>query len=684
MLEQNMETLSGVNSVARGNPQDSLRSGTSLALVQSQAVQFMSGLQQQYVRLVEDVGTGLINILKEYAKTNRVAQIVGKSNKAYIKEFTGQDLKSINRIVVDFSNPMSKCLEKGTEVLMANGSIKKVEEIQIGELVMGPDSKPRTVKNVNSGQETMYKIFNKDGDFMYGCNESHVLTLKYCSKNSSKKLNLKQYEEVDISVGSFLKFPKYMQNLFMGFTTGVEFEEKTLPFDPYLLGIWLGDGNSNCLTITTADKIIEEMWLNYATELGYNSAVYHQSETIKQPGFRKTEGKTHKSILDNLNLYNNKHIPEIYKINSKENRLQLLAGLLDSDGCLSGNTFVINQKNTQLANDIKFLALSLGFKARIQQRKAKAQTGVEGTYNTIYISGDTHEIPTLLARKQARPIKKHRNALNYGLNIKNVGEGTYYGFTLAEEPHFVLGNFSVTHNTVAGKVQMAEQMLQYGIIKDPRDFLSVINTGQLHSVTDSYNSELLLIKSENEAMLEGKTVSVIAIDEHLKHINEHKALINDPIARSNPQLVQLVLSHIQQHIQALQTVDPQLLIVTGQTPMTPPPPPPMPGQAPPMPQGAPAPMPPQGQPGPAPQGMPQQAPQGPRPMPPQGGGAPVAPQGSQPKRPPIKIDGIINNPSASAINLAQPRNTNEVKLPKGFENAPQNPLENMIKNGLTS
>ena len=53
-----METLSGVNSVARGNPEASLQSGTALAMVQSQALQFMSGLQQSYIQLIEDVGTG--------------------------------------------------------------------------------------------------------------------------------------------------------------------------------------------------------------------------------------------------------------------------------------------------------------------------------------------------------------------------------------------------------------------------------------------------------------------------------------------------------------------------------------------------------------------------------------------------------------------------------------------------
>lgn len=108
MLERAMETISGVNSVARGNPEASLKSGTALALVQAMALQFMSGLQQQYIQLIEDIGTGMINILKDFAAVPRVASIVGKHNRAYMKEFVGEDLSSINRVIVDVGNPLSK------------------------------------------------------------------------------------------------------------------------------------------------------------------------------------------------------------------------------------------------------------------------------------------------------------------------------------------------------------------------------------------------------------------------------------------------------------------------------------------------------------------------------------------------------------------------------------------------
>jgi len=108
MLEKLGETISGVNSVARGNPESSLKSGAALALVQSMAIQFSMSLQQSYAQLVEDLGTGTVNILKTFAAVPRVAAIAGKSNRPLMREFVGEDLGAINRVMVDMGNPMTR------------------------------------------------------------------------------------------------------------------------------------------------------------------------------------------------------------------------------------------------------------------------------------------------------------------------------------------------------------------------------------------------------------------------------------------------------------------------------------------------------------------------------------------------------------------------------------------------
>lgn len=127
MLNQAAETISGINSVARGNPEASLKSGAALALVQSQAIQFISGLQNSYVRLIEDCGTALINMLKDFAKTPKVIALVGKNNRGYLKEFTGDSISAINRVIVDVGNPLAKTLAgrvQMSEQLIQMGLVK--------------------------------------------------------------------------------------------------------------------------------------------------------------------------------------------------------------------------------------------------------------------------------------------------------------------------------------------------------------------------------------------------------------------------------------------------------------------------------------------------------------------------------------------------------------------------------
>lgn len=130
-LEQTIETISGINSVTRGQPEASLKSGAALALIQAQAVQFASSLQNSYVRLVENVGTAMIKILQRYAKEPRVAAIAGKANKGKMVEFSSEDLSGVNRVIVEIANPLSKTTAGRLEIanqLLQMQLIKNVDE----------------------------------------------------------------------------------------------------------------------------------------------------------------------------------------------------------------------------------------------------------------------------------------------------------------------------------------------------------------------------------------------------------------------------------------------------------------------------------------------------------------------------------------------------------------------------
>ena len=131
-LIQQMEILSGVNSVMRGQPEASLKSGSALALVASQAIQFLSGFQRNYINLIESVGTSLIDILKNYAKAPRLIAVAGKYNTQYIPQFTGQDISDIDRVTVEVGNPLAQTtagrLQIAQDLLRVPGMIKDANQ----------------------------------------------------------------------------------------------------------------------------------------------------------------------------------------------------------------------------------------------------------------------------------------------------------------------------------------------------------------------------------------------------------------------------------------------------------------------------------------------------------------------------------------------------------------------------
>lgn len=140
LFVDSQQTLSGVNSVARGNASPQL-SGAAMALLQATALQFSSAAQKAYIRSVEDVGTDTIHLLADYAVTDRVAYIVGKHNRSMIKEFKGEDVGAISRVTVDTSNAMTKTIAGRTEIanqLLQSGLIKRPEQyftvLQTGQL----------------------------------------------------------------------------------------------------------------------------------------------------------------------------------------------------------------------------------------------------------------------------------------------------------------------------------------------------------------------------------------------------------------------------------------------------------------------------------------------------------------------------------------------------------------------
>jgi ATP-dependent DNA helicase DinG len=355
------------------------------------------------------------------------------------------------------------CHAKGQPILLHNGKVKNVEDIKKGDKLMGPDSKPRRVLSVCRGKEKMVMVTPTKGS-PWSVNHSHILSLVR-TETSSKETKRSDYQGgsiIDIPVREWEKWTKSQKHLYKLFRTGVDFpaprsrlNQPILTIRPYHLGLFLGDGSvaDKSFSITTADGEIASAAYDLAKLFGLGIRVVEEGGNglasryyLKNNNQKGTKRNPLISEIRRLGLYdkrsNTKFIPHLYKIGSEEERLDLLAGLIDSDGHLTCNSYEIVTASMDLCQDILFVARSLGFAANWGPKKVGS-----GLYCRAHISGDVDRIPCRVLRKVAKPRQQKKSVLRTGFQIKHLEEGEYYGFTLDGDGRYLLGDFTVTHNT---------------------------------------------------------------------------------------------------------------------------------------------------------------------------------------------------------------------------------------------
>lgn len=343
----------------------------------------------------------------------------------------GQEFIEMNQMY------MSKCLARNTKVRMFDGSIKFVQDIVDGDVAMGMDSKPRYVSKTSTGIENMYKITHKNG-LSYTVNESHILTLKKTTTQGYP--NIPKGTVVDIPLRKLLDNPTILRH-FKGFTQSIEYYAQVLPIDPYIFGLWITDGKKSGAEWATKDIEFRNSIEQYALRNGYEYKEWSDG-SCWYPRLKFMQGVPHPfiNILKNLGVYNNKHIPAIYRIGSIRQRLELLAGIIDGDGCLvtrKHQYYEVYSENLDIAEAIQEVALSCGFNSTVKPKK--------NIYRVV-ISGDICTIPVKIARKISNYSSK-KDVTTSTLEIELVGRDKYYGFTVDCDSRYMLANYIPTHNT---------------------------------------------------------------------------------------------------------------------------------------------------------------------------------------------------------------------------------------------
>lgn len=342
------------------------------------------------------------------------------------------------------------CHERGQEILMYDGSLLKVEQLRVGDVVMGWQSTPQKITHLHSGFDVLYRINPVKGS-PFVVNGNHVLTLMKTCTGTRWKCDDAKVEDIEVS--DFINRKSNYKDNRKLFRHGCDFAVN-LPvssvIDPYSMGMLLGDGSiQHGTAVTAVDSEIIESIYDLATRNGLK---------VRTKGIQfflvTSKGKGIPNKINNelkrMGLFGtscgDKFVPVEYKSGSRTVRLGVLAGLLDTDGHYTNGCYDYISKSPQLASDVAYIARSLGFAAYIKPCQKYDQNGQGGTYHRVSISGDLVSVPCRLPRKKPLPRRQKKDVLRTGFTVERIGLGKYFGFTLDGDGRYLMGDFTVTHN----------------------------------------------------------------------------------------------------------------------------------------------------------------------------------------------------------------------------------------------
>lgn len=381
-----------------------------------------------------------------------VRHATGVAKAPHVAEFCHMILEDEQKIVLFGWH--RDCFAPGTQVMMYDGTAKSVEDVQVGDLVMGPDSGPRAVQGLVAGKGNLYQITPNKGE-PWVCSENHILTVWNSQAKRYEKWTAKEFAG---------RSPRWQRDRMLYRADTVSFTEASSVVEPWMVGYWLGDGAAALRDLRFAssdlDPEVEAEMSEIAQRWGLKLNKWRSTGDLGvhlnlSTGTHSGPKNRHTLLvhLRSLGLAKNKHIPMSYKTASTKERQELLAGLIDSDG------HVFKHKNSvgsasytsiyrTLADDVAFLARSLGIAAYVIKKKASISgygRASEDHY-VVNISGDLTQLPMRIARKKAAARSGQKSVLRTGFTIEPAGTGDYFGFEVDEDHLFLLHDFTVVHN----------------------------------------------------------------------------------------------------------------------------------------------------------------------------------------------------------------------------------------------
>ena len=391
------------------------------------------------------------------------------SSKKKVKGIADTSRKGLNSIITTRDTTLNaydsgrwsfimvdECFSPDTKVMVEGGLFKPVKDIQVGDNVIVEGGKVVEVANKFYGQDNLYLVkqpYSKD----YIVSSKHRLYLEQrCNTRSIKDDGIKYY-----TPEQFISLEKYRKRTTYGIRSeGVHFDEKNTIIDPYVFGVWIGDGfksTSGFVLNKSSEPELFDFLKKYGEDKGYRisdrkmpymgkmaSYLFYKPQVAYQQ-----KANPFLEELRRLGVLNNKSIPDDYLFNSKENRLKVLAGIIDTDGHCDQkkNAIYICLSDKNIVNQVVFLARSVG----LSVSEPKVKNTNHGTVAfRIGISGDLSSIPTLIKRKQfigyTQKYKFRRNRIE----VEPIGVGNYVGIQIKTENEddrrLILEDFTISMN----------------------------------------------------------------------------------------------------------------------------------------------------------------------------------------------------------------------------------------------
>jgi len=300
----------------------------------------------------------------------------------------------IHYLIINIPPRHTKLIKDNQPILTPRGW-RKHGDLKVGDYVFGSDGKPTRIIEISGKGIADYEVEFYNGE-MIKCNGEHLWTVY---DRSSRKWITRETKSL---LSSRFKSGNTRARFQLPLSVQCKFKKKKQPLDPYFLGLWLGDGSYKAPRITHNSKVIKPI-LKKLKKRGIKPS----NILDNKQGFSKNSNSKHyyfsyQGVLEELrklNLIKNKHIPKIYKYASIRQRKEILAGLIDTDGCCDGYRIRIGTIHKRLAKDIYDIALSLGYRPYIM-----INDNPPNTDNIYYSIGFNVTSKLPIVKKYKRPV----------------------------------------------------------------------------------------------------------------------------------------------------------------------------------------------------------------------------------------------------------------------------------------